>query len=149
MARQPTGNPNGRPPREFDDITFEGLCKVQCTIDEIEAVFRTDARTLDKWCQKFYGETFSVCYKNFSKNGKSSLRRNQYNLSRTNAAMAIWLGKNWLGQKDHEEENKNRNIVINVSEKLASGIEISAEGLSNSDNQSPQLGNQESSLGSP
>ena len=39
-------------------------------------------------------------YKRFSDGGKASLRRNQLHLSKTNAAMAIWLGKQKLDQKD-------------------------------------------------
>lgn len=32
---------------------------------------------------------------------KISLRRNQMNLSKKSAAMAIWLGKNYLNQTDN------------------------------------------------
>jgi hypothetical protein len=48
----------------------------------------------------------------FAKNGymalKIKLRRNQFKLSEKNAAMAIFLGKNYLGQKDYfESDNKD------------------------------------------
>lgn len=39
---------------------------------------------------------------------KISLRKNQLKLSEKNAGMAIFLGKNYLGQKDYfESDNKD------------------------------------------
>ena len=32
------------------------------------------------------------------------MRRAQFRLAQSNANMAIWLGKNWLGQKDEPDE---------------------------------------------
>lgn len=108
MPRKPTGKPTGRPPREYDQKTFEGLCHVWCTWEEIENILRCDRRSLDAWCKRTYfheetGEclSFAEVYKRFADGGKASLRRNQLHLSKTNAAMAIWLGKQKLGQKDN------------------------------------------------
>lgn len=107
MAKKPSGKPNGRPPREFDQKTFEGLCHVWCTWEEIENILRCDRRSLDYWCQRTYkheetgeGISFADVYKRFADGGKASLRRNQLNLSKTNASMGIWLGKQKLEQKD-------------------------------------------------
>lgn len=36
---------------------------------------------------------------------KIQLRKNQLDLSKKSAAMAIWLGKQYLGQRDQPEEN--------------------------------------------
>lgn len=33
-----------------------------------------------------------------------SLRRSQFRIAETNATMAIWLGKQYLGQKDYPKE---------------------------------------------
>lgn len=38
---------------------------------------------------------------------KISLRRNQMNLSKKSAAMAIWLGKNYLNQTDNYMNTTN------------------------------------------
>ena len=43
---------------------------------------------------------YNELYAQYAARGKSSLRRYQFNLAKTNATMAIWLGKQWLGQKD-------------------------------------------------
>jgi hypothetical protein len=44
--------------------------------------------------------TFSETYKNKSQLGKTSLRRMQFRLAEKNSSMAIWLGKQYLNQKD-------------------------------------------------
>jgi hypothetical protein len=44
--------------------------------------------------------TFADTYKSKSQVGKSSLRRAQWKLAEKNASMAIWLGKQYLGQRD-------------------------------------------------
>lgn len=101
MGRKPTGRPTGRPPREFDDKIFEGLCQILCTFSEMNSIFKCDTRTLSAWCSRVYGEDLTEVYKRFSSEGKASLRRNQFKLSAKNATMAIWLGKQWLGQSDY------------------------------------------------
>lgn len=127
MARKPTGNPTGRPPREFDPTILEGLCAIQCTQEEIERTFKTDIRTLNGWCERSYGESFSEIYKRFSAEGKASLRRNQFNQSRKNASMAIWLGKQWLGQREAPTEEKGFDSKLaHLLDRLLS-VENSAE----------------------
>lgn len=102
------------PLREYDKKTFEGLCFVHCTNAEITHIFRTDLRTLDKWCKRTYGEGYYECYKKFSDGGKASLRRIQINLAKKNAAMAIWMGKQWLGQRDIPQELEQFNGKLAV-----------------------------------
>lgn len=104
MARKPTGRPNGRPKIEIDQKQFESLCNLQCTKDEIAGFFHCSPDTIENWCKSTYeGETFSACYKKYSQNGKISLRRYQYKMAEHNASMAIWLGKQWLGQTEKVE----------------------------------------------
>ncbi len=95
----------GRPNREFDQITFERLCEIQCTVNEVEHVLHCDQRTLDGWCQRTYEEDFSTVYKRFQGVGKSSLRRAQFSAAiKGNASLLIWLGKQYLGQRDPDDE---------------------------------------------
>lgn len=108
MPKKPTGMPNGRPPVDGHSLKekerfknqFEALCKIQCTEEEILAVLDCDLVTLNRWCRNNYGGTFSRARKKFMDGGKASVRRNQFKLSETNASMAIWLGKQYLGQTD-------------------------------------------------
>lgn len=85
---------------ERDFATFEGLCSVQCTIEEIENILKIDHKTIDRLCQEHYSMSFSQIYKKYSDQGKMSLRRFQFRLAEKNASMAIWLGKQYLGQRD-------------------------------------------------
>lgn len=104
MARKPTGNPVGRPEIEINWEIFESLCNLQCTQSEIASVLKVSVDTLTSRVKKRYGEDFSDIYKRYSEGGKSSLRRTQFKLAQKSAAMAIWLGKHWLGQTDVNKE---------------------------------------------
>ena len=90
----------GRPRKEIDNKIFENLCGLQCTLEEIAGVFDCSVDTIERWCKREYGETFADTYKKHSAKGKMSLRRAQFKLAEKSAAMAIFLGKNYLGQKD-------------------------------------------------
>ena len=108
MAEKRTGMPNGRPPidghtakeKERFKAQFEGLCRIQCTEEEICGVLNCDDATLCRWCKTVYGRTFAEVYKEKRQGGKASLRRQQFKIAETNATMAIWLGKQYLGQSD-------------------------------------------------
>lgn len=119
MARKPTGNPNGRPLTEIDKQEFEGCCKILCTKDEICDIFGITDKTLSAWCEREYGETFSTVYKKYSAGGKKSLRRYQFELAENNATMAIWLGKNLLGQKDETVIDHGNNELLGALTELA------------------------------
>lgn len=93
----------GRPPKEVNFKIFEGLCKIMCTEEEICSIVGVCADTLNVKLKEHYGEGFSEIYKKFSAFGKASLRRVQFRLARTKPGMAIWLGKQYLGQKDRME----------------------------------------------
>ena len=56
-----------------------------------------------RWCKRELKETFAEAFKKRSVGGKVSLRRYQFELAKKSAAMAIWLGKQYLGQTDHIE----------------------------------------------
>ena len=103
-------NKGGRPPKEFDRDLFEQLCGIMCTEDEICDIFKTTDKTLSNWCKRTYGLGFSDAHKRFSARGKLSLRRYQFKLAQKNAAMAIFLGKNYLGQKDNIIETDEQTL---------------------------------------
>lgn len=93
----------GRPRIEIDKGTFEGLCALQCTLHEISGFFKCSEDTVERWCKREYGETFADIYKIYSAGGKISLRRAQFKMAQKNVSMAIFLGKQYLGQKDRVE----------------------------------------------
>ncbi len=78
---------------------------MMCTEEEVCGFFGVTDKTLTKWCRENYdGLTFSEVYKVVSMDGKISLRRAQFKLAEKSAAMAIFLGKNYLGQKEMPED---------------------------------------------
>ena len=86
---------------------FEELCKIQCTEAEIMAVLGVSKDTLLRWCKVTYGTDFATIYAEKKENGKMSLRRTQLRLAETNASMAIFLGKQYLGQRDNVDVKLN------------------------------------------
>ena len=95
----------GRPRKEIDKTEFEKLCFLQCTEREFCSWFNVSDETLNKWCKENYdGRTFLDVFKEKRENGIISLRRTQFQLAEKSPAMAIFLGKNLLGQSDKVEQ---------------------------------------------
>ena len=94
-----------RPRKEIDQKQFENLCGLQCTLEEICGWFDVTDKTLDGWCKRTYHASFSEVFKQKRGAGKISLRRSQWRLAEKNASMAIWLGKQYLEQRDEPEES--------------------------------------------
>ena len=89
-----------RPRKEIDQKQFENLCGLQCTLEEICGWFDVTDKTLDSWCKRTHQASFSEVFKQKRGAGKISLRRSQWRLAEKNATMAIFLGKQFLGQRD-------------------------------------------------
>ena len=96
-----------RPKIEIDYETVEKLASIQCTQEEIANFLNVSVRTLQR------DEEFCRIYKKGIDNGKMSLRRIQFKLAEKNPTMALWLGKQYLGQKDIVENNINNNGILN------------------------------------
>ena len=104
-----------RPTKEINQEQFESLCNLQCTLEEIAGFFKCNRDTIDAWCKRTYKDGFSAIYKKYSQNGKISLRRYQFKLAKHNASMAIWLGKQYLGQTDKLElERADKDDTLKV-----------------------------------
>lgn len=86
--------------KEIDQEQFEKLCALQCTKEEIAGWFDCSGDTIENWCKAVYEENFSAVFAKKRGPGKISLRRAQWRLAEKSAAMAIFLGKNYLGQSD-------------------------------------------------
>ena len=121
----------GRPTKEFDIKAFQDLVGLGCSQEEICWFFRDETGkpanidTLTRWCKRTFDMTFQEY---FAKNGymalKIKLRRNQFKLSEKNAAMAIFLGKNYLGQRDYYETDNQE--AINKLDKILEGMKKDA-----------------------
>lgn len=97
----------GRPRVEISLAEFKKLCGLQCTLEEIAGFFDCSGDTIERWCKRELGISFADAFKKFSAGGRISLRRNQFRLAEKSASMAIFLGKNYLGQRDNIETEDN------------------------------------------
>lgn len=106
----------GRPRKPINQEEFEKLCGLQCTKAEIQGWFDITDKTLDRWVKETYSVSFSVIFQQKRMGGLISLRRKQYETAmKGDKVLLIWLGKQYLGQKDkHENTNLNSEITINI-----------------------------------
>ena len=91
----------GRPKFVIDYKAVEKLASLMCTQEEIANFLGCSVDTLQR------DKEFSGIYKKGMDNGKMSLRRLQYQSAQDgNVTMQIWLGKQWLGQRDNLDVTK-------------------------------------------
>ena len=115
----------GRPKTNLDLADLEKICRLNCTMPEIAAFFYNPLRTLeDKYTND---EAVRRSIDKGRNQGKLSLRRKQLQIldETNNPTMAIWLGKQLLGQRDKHDivtEDKSTTRLtdaLNIVEKLA------------------------------
>jgi hypothetical protein len=90
----------GRPKKILNSIglnIIEKLASFMCTEEEIASFLDTTVETLHT---KDNYSAFLECIKKGQEKGRASLRMNQFRMSKSNPTMAIWLGKQYLEQKD-------------------------------------------------
>ena len=104
--------PAGRPKIEIDYATVEKLANIQCTQEEIASFLGISSRTLLR------DEKFKELFAKGRENGKMSLRRIQWKHAEKSVPMAIWLGKQYLGQKDIIEASTTGETKINIVNSL-------------------------------
>ena len=98
---------SGRPKKtltqkEWDSVDY--MCMIHCTGEEIAGVMQMDYDTLNRICKEAKGVFISEYIKQKSNAGKMSLRRAQWRSAENgNVTMQIWLGKQWLEQKEQQE----------------------------------------------
>ena len=94
------GGGRGRPKMKLNATgiaVIEAMASLGATEEEIAGCLRCTVETL----HSSYNEPiFSECIKKGRNDGKMSLRRTQFRLAQESATMAIWLGKQILGQRE-------------------------------------------------
>ena len=106
---------------------IEKLSILMCTDEEIASILGVCVDTLTNSTNK---DTFSECKLKGQANGKISLRRAQFKLAQKSAPMAIFLGKNYLGQKDNIEFVDNSEVntgIANIVKLLNNPIKTRTE----------------------
>lgn len=116
-------NKGGRPRKLTADKTtvdqIVGMASIFCTKAEVAAVLRVSRPTLDK----FFADNPEAlsAYEDGFGTGQMSLKRKQFKLADKNAAMAIFLGKNYLGQADRAADGTDLDIRVTVVGGLPDG----------------------------
>jgi hypothetical protein len=97
----------GRPRKKVDTEVIERLAALHLTVEEIALVTGVSKRTLER--------RFDVSIKRGRDQAKAAIRRRQFEAAMAgNTTMLIWLGKQYLGQRD-------QSTVANVSREFDSG----------------------------
>lgn len=103
----------GRPKIKIDYEAVKKLASIMCTQEEIASFLGCSTDTLRR------DEQFCNIYKEGQQTGKMSLRRMQWKLAEKSYAMAIFLGKQYLGQRDTiEYKNEDNGVLDKLVEAL-------------------------------
>lgn len=98
----------GRPILEIDWETFQKLLEYQASLEEVAAWFKMSPDTVETRVKEKFNRTFSDVSKEFRGVGKLSLRRKQFQEAmKGNTKLLIWLGKQYLEQRDKREDTVN------------------------------------------
>ena len=104
----------GRPRITIDFDMVRDLASIMCTQEEIACILKVSASTLQ------HNKEFLQVYKEAQETAKSSLRRAQYKAALNgNVVMQIWLGKQYLNQKDVARSEVLSNVNMTIEEKAA------------------------------
>jgi|TARA_R110001583_G_scaffold45091_7_gene142446 AraC-like DNA-binding protein len=109
----------GRPKIKMDSEQVENLAEFGCTTLEIAKFFKCDESTV----RKRYKEEMSSGREKM----KINLRQIQFKLATTNAAMSIFLGKNYLAQTDRQSIDLTGNLETVLKECGYEESDIGAE----------------------
>ena len=88
----------GRPKAVIDYARLRKLARIQCTQEEMASVLDVCVDTLQR------DERAMQIYRDGMAHGRMSVRRAQFRaMLQGNQTMLVWLGKQYLGQRDHQE----------------------------------------------
>lgn len=111
----------GPKPVEINWADFDKLCVMQCTLAEIASWFDCSEDTIERNVKKEKGIKFADYFRQKRGKGKVALRRKQYELAiGGNVTLLIWLGKQWLDQKEKYDvdEKSETHIFTQEEDKL-------------------------------
>lgn len=97
-----------RPKKQIDPIEVEKLAAMGCANTEIAAFFDCSADTIER--------RFAGVLRKGREKGKTKLRRLQWQAAeKGNVVMLIWLGKQYLGQKEHIDQTIDLDANVEVT----------------------------------
>lgn len=94
-----------RPRLSIDPAQVEELAAIMCTQAEMATVLGCSVKTLER--------RFGRAIEKGKARAATSLRRKQWQLAeKGNVTMLIWLGKQYLGQRDRPEDEDRRRSAM-------------------------------------
>lgn len=112
----------GRPRYRLNDLGLEiveKLSSFMCTEEEIASFMGI---SVDTFKRPENVVPFTERVKKGREKGKASLRASQFRMAKTNPTMAIWLGKQYLGQKDIVDDENSKQNEAQALTKLCEAI---------------------------
>jgi hypothetical protein len=114
---------------------IRALGRIQATVAETASVLRCSERTLQSFFTKH--PDAKEAHEDGKLEGCASLRRKQFALADKNAAMAIFLGKQYLGQRDQAQVTHSPDMMfLRILDAISNGM---ATSLVAEQGQSPAL----------
>ena len=104
-----TEKKRGRPPLEINWDLAEQLSEIHCTQAEIAGILKISLETFKRRSKE---PEIAARLTAARENGRASLRRVQWRLAQNHAGMAIWLGRQLLGQKDAGADEGEANAPL-------------------------------------
>jgi hypothetical protein len=118
----------GRPKIEIDWPLLDQLLGIFCTGEECAAILDIDYDTLQRKVKEEKKMTFTEYSEIKKGTGRASLRRRQFRMAETNPAMAIWLGKQYLDQRDEQYlKGPGKNGEFKLTIEIADENKIASE----------------------
>jgi len=115
-VKQAPKHPGGRPRIKIDYAACEKLARIMCTQSEIAEVLGVSLSTLE------HDKEFLRIHKKGIEAGKASLRRMQWKSAEGgNVTSQIWLGKQYLGQRDKQELTGKDGEQLSVKFEIVDG----------------------------
>jgi len=106
---------NGQP---LDASKVEALAALQCTMEEIASGLDISRSTLNR--RREEDPAIDTAIEKGRELGTRSLRRLQYEAAKGgNVTMQIWLGKQWLNQKDKHEVDQKTSMTFSFDKARA------------------------------
>jgi hypothetical protein len=104
-----------RPKKEIDYNTVEKLSMLHCTQQEIAEMLELSVDTLQR------DPVFCGIYKRGMEKGRASLRRMQWKAAEAgDKTMLVWLGKQYLGQRDKQDIDSKVTVESPINELIKS-----------------------------
>lgn len=121
-AKKAASSPGRKPKLMPDEPTLKilrGLGQLQCTVKDCAKVFGVAVSTFEEFLNL---DGVRDAFEQGAVEGQVSLRRKQFKLAEKNAAMAIFLGKNYLGQVDRVQTEHMGEIALLTPEQRRARI---------------------------